>query len=180
MAVLDDESKRSAFLSAVRSGRKVEAAAREVGVSGRSARNYAARHEDFRTALDVARRQAKIAAHHGPRLPAQTTKSKTAEVMLGVGPEELDASDPDAFLALVVRHANDGDSRACSKALEILDRWHNAEHYLAVQARAKLEAKKLEQAGEKSTRPVVVRVPSRRPDSAVIEAELVNPGETRH
>jgi hypothetical protein len=170
MAVLDDESKRSALLEAVRSGRKVEAAARDVGVSGRSVRNYAARHDDFRAALDVARRRAKIAAHHGPRLPAQTTKSKAAEVLLGDGPPALDASDPDAFLELVVRHANDGDSRACSKALEILDRWHNAEHYLAVQARAKREAAQLEQAGEKSTRPVVIRHGATRAP-AVIDVE---------
>lgn len=171
MARLDDPQAQADLVTAMTSGMTRAQAAASVGISRQALTAYCTRNEDFRMQLAVASRRAKLAAHNGPRLPARVTRTAQAGAMLEGDHDELDASDPDAFLTLLSRHANDGESKGCAKALDILDRWHNAEHYLALQAKAKREAAQLEQASD-DQRPVVIR--HGRTNLTVVDAEILD------
>jgi len=181
MAALDDPSRCSAFLEAIELGRNPEAAARELlGVSGRSVRNYAAKHAGFRDDLAAARRRSKIISHHAPRMlpavanppmgdPPPGDPGESASIALY--PDPCSPAGRRKLFKLLWDHSEDGGSKGCSKALDVLAQLSFAPEILAMQAKAKRDAQ-LEQAGEKSTRPVVIRY-DRRP-KPVIEPEIID------
>jgi hypothetical protein len=153
---------------------KIERAAREIGLSRRSISAYLKSHPELAESVAVARRQAKKIEHHAPRM---LTRAGIAGELLGDGPGELDASTIDErgrrnLLELLSRHANDGESRGCSKALHILSEIQFARELLAIKA----EARRAEQdstAGDQ--RPAVILVPQVAPPKPTIDAVLVDP-----
>lgn len=173
MAALDDESVRDLLFSAYRKNRKIESAARAVGITGRTVRNYAKAHPDFADELALIRRQGNLIAHHGPRM---LSVGGVAAELLSEGVGELDASTIDEqgkqnLLELLSRHANDGDSKGCAKALHILSEIQFARELLAIKAESKRAERKSE-AGDQ--RPVVIREPLPVATSRVLVAEVLD------
>lgn len=148
-------------------------AAKAVGISDRTVRNYCKANPGFAEELAVLARQHAVTAHHAPRM---LSKAGAAGELLGDGPGEVDASALNevgraAFMELLSRHANDGDSRGCSKALDILAQLHFARDLLAIKAEAK-RAEAEQDAGD--TRPVVLIKPALPAADGVIEAEILD------
>ncbi len=160
----------------------IEAAAKAVGSSKSALHRYCKAHPEFRAALDVAKRQAAVVAHHAPRaLPAKASPDAPANFAPdGAGCASLTPTGRSAFLELLGEHARDPQSKGCSKAIDILAQLHLAPEVLALQAEAKRRALEADAADKPSQRPVVIRVPRAPRDSAVIVAEVIKPGETRH
>lgn len=148
-------------------------------MSRQSVHAYLRAHPELRKRVAIAHRQTKIIDHHAPRMLPEVVGPPPCDSDDLPSPGTITPAGRAEFIRLLGEHARDGSSKGCAKALDILAQLHFAPEILAMQAKAKREA--LEQAGEKSTRrPVVIRVPTRKPNSDVIETELVDPRETRH
>ena len=175
MAALDDPQRQADLLTAVGTHGNVKAAAQVIGLSRRAISSYLKRHPELAEAVEVERlRHAKI-AHHAPGMMASAGDHAPAqdyddgELECGT----LTPSGKHAFLQLLSRHANDPQSRGCSKAIHVLAELHFAREMLAIRT----EAKRAEQvSGAGDQRPIVIRVPDRsqRPSPrAAIDAEVV-------
>jgi len=109
-------------------------AAGVTGVSLSSIHRRRRSDKDFARELETARRQAEVADHHASRM---VTRSGQAAAALDQDPGETDATQRAGFEALLSRHANDGDSKGCAKALGILAEIHYARLWLDMKADAK-------------------------------------------
>jgi len=143
-------------------GDTLAVAAGVTGVSVSSIHRYRRSHEGFARELEAARRQARVIEHHAPRM--MVTRAGQSAEGLDMSTGEVDATQRDAFLALLSRHANDGDSKGCAKALDILAQLHLAREFLDLKAAAKRDAAQLELEGDTSE-PLQVRlmVPTAQP-----------------
>lgn len=186
---LDDPHARTAVVDSVSRGGSLTEAGAAAGVSKTRLSRYLKKHEDFALEVAAARLRCEIVAHHAPRmLPAVAIVPGSDSSAAGeFGDHEathearVTPEGREMFLKLLAEHARDGGSKGCAKALDIIAQLHLAPEILAMQAQAKRDAADADKTGEGSSRPLVIRAPAARSgDSAVIEAEVVDPREKRH
>ncbi len=189
---MSDPDKRSELLRLVGLGGPsgtIANAAKAVGTSSSAVHRYAKGDDAFRADLAAARRRASVVAHHAPRmLPATANPPPGAHCPPTGDPVDIATGDSDPcseagrgrLYRLLWQHAEDPASKGCPKSLDVLAQIAFAPELIAMQAKAKREALEAGQAGQDRKRPVVIRVPVKSPGSAVIEAEVVDPRETRH
>jgi len=157
MAKLDDPLLRERVVTAVTTMTTLQAAA-HCGVSATAIGNYRSKNEDFRMALDAARARRSTVAHHAPRmLPSPDTHPVGATGGIST------IGDPHERARRLITKCEellddeDAPPAVRAKALHVLAEYDLGPLVHAGRLRAQREAAQLEQAGDKSTRPVVIR-----------------------